>query len=250
MRNLLLSLVLVGCNNNNNGTIGPDMSAARDMASNRDLAGSFICDPVKQDCGTGMKCTYTVDPNNMMSLAQTCVPVTGNVGFEMPCMRDMAGDPGMDNCAAGFFCSVIGWGGTTMNPDRHCNKTCNTTADCPANHHCIGRSTGAGDCIRDCGMLGSTSCGGGLVCATPEQDISSTMQNTIIFLTCRQAGPGGPADACTEDAQCMDGLLCDTQTDNTCSIHLCDDTHACPNIPDAGLSCMPFAAGNSLGVCQ
>src|SRR2546423_14315778 len=134
MRNLILSLALVsvGCNSNNSNN-GPDMSAAKDMALNHDLAGSFICDPVKQDCGAGMKCTYTVDPNNMMSLAQTCVPVTGSAGFEESCDRNAAGDPGQDTCKAGFFCSVIGWGGTTTNPHRHCNQLCAPTPDRPAN---------------------------------------------------------------------------------------------------------------------
>jgi hypothetical protein len=81
------------------------------------------------------------------------------------------------------------------------------------------------------------------------QDIDATMQNPDIFLTCRGTGAAGPADACTEDADCQDGLLCDTQGDMTCAIRLCDDTHMCPDIPDAGLSCMPFGTG-SLGACQ
>jgi hypothetical protein len=248
MRNLFLSLVLIGCNNNNNQGSGSDMSAARDMASNHDLAGSFVCDPLKQDCGMGMKCTYTLDPNNMQSLAQTCQPVTGNAGMDQPCTRDSMGDPGIDSCAAGFFCSVIGWGGNMANPDRHCNKTCALDSDCPANHKCFPRSDTDGDCIRVCN-LGDTTCGNGLGCATVLQDIDATMQNPDIFLTCRGLGTGGPADPCTEDANCGEGLLCDTQGDMTCALRLCDDTHMCPDIPDAGLSCMPFATG-SLGVCQ
>jgi hypothetical protein len=250
MRNLFVSLVLVfgGCSKDEG--VHPDMSVPADLRAPRDIAGSFICDPVKQDCGAGMKCTYTIDPNNMMSLAQTCVAVSGNQGFEMPCDRNSPnGDPGDDTCAPGFFCSVIGWGGTLANPDRHCNQMCNTTADCPANHHCIGRSDGAGDCIRDCGMLGATTCGAGLACATPEQDISSTANNPIIFLTCRGVGTGGPADPCMEDAECADLLLCDVN-EGTCSVRLCDDNHMCPLNTDMALSCNSFDGVNPLGVCQ
>src|SRR5258706_865811 len=128
MRNLIVSLVLVSAGCSKDETVRPDMSASSDMAVNKDLAGTFICDPVKQVGGSGMKCTYTIDPNNMMALAQTCVPVSGSQGLEQPCTRNSPnGDPGDDTCAPGFFCSVIGWGGTTTNPDRHCNQICATT---------------------------------------------------------------------------------------------------------------------------
>src|SRR5262249_19810500 len=146
------------------------------------------CDPVKQNCPSGQKCTYGFDPNDMTQLINTCVPVTGTVGFEMPCDRNANGDPGMDNCAAGFFCSVIGWGGTMANPDRHCNQVCSPTDDCPANHHCIPRTPENGDCVRDCGALDSTSCGAGLTCGVLLQDVAASNQDPMVFLSCRAAG--------------------------------------------------------------
>jgi hypothetical protein len=249
MRKIFLPLALAffGCSSDN--TVRPDLSVPHDMSVSHDLGGQFVCDPVKQDCGAGKKCTYILDPNDNTMIIPSCVDVAGTQGFEMPCTRNGNGDPGDDNCAAGFFCSIIGWGGTTTNPDRHCNQMCNTTADCPANHHCISRTTFSGDCIRDCGALGSTSCGGGLVCSTLLQDIDATMADPKIFLTCRTAGPGGPADTCMEDAECQANLAC-SAADGTCDTFLCDDNHMCPNT-DAAFTCGTFGTSSgSLGICQ
>jgi hypothetical protein len=241
-------LVFFGCNSNDQGMKAPDMSAkVHDLSVSGDSGNMIFCDPIKQDCPTGQKCTYISDPNSM-GLVAACVPVTGTQGFEMPCDRDANGDPGMDNCAPGFFCSVIGWPGTTTNPQRHCNQLCATTSDCPANHNCIPRTDSNGDCVRNCGGLGSTSCGAGLACAEPEQDIGSTMMNPIVFLTCRTAGSGGPADACMEDAECQALFLCDNN-EGTCALQLCDDSHMCPD-NDAGISCSSFTGADPLGVCQ
>jgi hypothetical protein len=243
---LVVALSVFGCSKDEGAR--PDLSVPNDLSVTHDIAGAFVCDPIKQDCGAGQKCTYTTDPSDNTTLVLTCVAATGSAGFEMPCDRNSAGDPGQDTCAAGFFCSVIGWGGTVANPDRHCNQLCYTTADCPSNHHCIPRTDIAGDCVRDCGALGSTSCGGGLVCSSLYQDIEATMNDGMVFLSCRSPGTGGLADACMADTDCTAGLICDPN-EGTCSGILCDDAHPCPDT-DAGFSCGTFGASSPIGICQ
>src|SRR3954453_17195472 len=103
MRKIILSMVLVagGCNKDEGAR--PDLSVPADLSFNHDLTGAFTCDAVKQDCGPGMKCTYPIDPNNMQSLAQTCVAVSGMQALEQTCTRAATADPGDDTCAPGFF---------------------------------------------------------------------------------------------------------------------------------------------------
>ena len=250
MRTLLLGLglIFVGCNDNNdNGTKDLSVVVNHDLAVNNDLNGVSTCDPVKQDCGAGMKCTYTQPDPMATSLSAVCVPQTGTKGFEESCTRNNMEAPGDDDCKAGFFCSVIGWGGVPGMND-HCNQMCRTTADCPANHHCISRSDFSGDCVRDCGKLDSTSCGGGLVCSELLNDIDSTQQTPDLFLTCRAAGTAMNGDACTDDTDCAANLLCDTQ-DGVCVDGLCDDGRSCP-AGDGGLACQTLNNTGFLGICQ
>jgi hypothetical protein len=250
MRSFFALLLMAGCSNDDN-MARPDLSAIPDLASSRDLQGSG-CDPVAQDCGPGKKCTYVIeDPMDPQSgIIASCLDVQGSAGLGESCERlSPNGDPGEDTCAPGFFCTIFGWGGSIDDPDWHCNKLCSRTSDCPAEHHCIPRTEFAGDCVRDCGTLSSTSCGNGLTCSLPLEDIDSTTQTPILFLTCRQAGPGGVADACQDDRDCAAGLGCDFN-EGTCSLQLCDDTKACPASTDMGLTCGSFTDNGSLGFCQ
>jgi len=255
MRSSLIVVCLLGAcsgngldSQNGDGGGGGDlaMSSGNDlsMSGSQDLAAGGMCDLIKEDCPPGDKCVVV---NMMMMTTTQCVMTVGSVADGQPCMRGMGGAP--DDCAAGLACTTRG--ASAMSPV--CRKYCAADGDCDQGQKCSllsTRLTNVGVCIPACQPFGSDC--GSLTCATTAQAIGSTMQNPKIFWTCRAAGATPAFGQCQRSSDCAADLVCDQS--GTC-VPLCDDSHACPNNPDAyaggTLTCQPLGTGPANpGVCQ
>jgi hypothetical protein len=227
MRALMLGvLLLISCG---------DDSAVEDLAVAHDLsvpdAASAKCDPIKQDCPMGQKCTLVLGPT-FPAPEPTCVPITGSLSENAACTPPGGVDAGMigaDDCQKGLIC-VPRPSGTT------CNKFCKTNADCTTAKQFCG---GSGVCAPSCALYGS-DCPGGSSCVAYVQD-----PNGVANLVCSSSGALSLGDACVAGADCGPNLLC-AGTPKQCRA-VCSTDHPC-----ASGSCMNVngTMAGQLGYCQ
>ena len=220
------------------------------------------CDEVKQTGCTdpaNPKCSDTDDGTMMFNDVPNCVPLSGMVAIDGSCMRDkaVAGDTtdwstiGMDNCAAGGFCSGLG----TVNqdtPNRHCRKFCNADGDCPTKSElctAFDLTYGTGICVPSCAIFGS-DCATGYNCS--ESLFDNDPNVATLVMSCRTPGtvaidqpcPNGDDD-CTADHICIDHAF--LGGDGTCTA-MCDTKHACPAGKTCQTSVMVMGMPTDLGI--
>lgn len=212
------------------------------------------CDTVTQNCeGDADKCTLVVDGQD---LDRVCLAETGMVGEGMTCLRTTQGNAGVghDNCAAGLWCSGLGFGtGADGFPvERACRRWCRNTMGCDQPQRCVE----LGDlvpqdafCLTTCELWGTT-CGAGLGCNI----ITTTELESVGY--CTSVGTvilGGECDGemlrCGADAVCISGA---SDTDPSSCRAACDQasgatgTHGC----ETGYTCSPLnGAPTGYGVC-
>jgi hypothetical protein len=246
---LILAIALGGCTSNTIGSGGDagldggglDASVAGDLGGPDQ--GAMSCNPIKQDCPVGQKCSIQT---GRMASGAVCVPVTGSVPDGQNCMRAM----GADNCAAGLECSRTG--STTMS--SVCRKLCAADTDCDQGQKCALLSQNVPDfgiCVPTCTPF-SNGCGSN-TCANLSFAIGSTQNAPIILFTCRTVGTGELFEACNRSSDCDKNLVCDPQA-MQCT-PLCDmASNSCPVMTDDGgtpLSCQSLGTSlpNDPGIC-
>jgi hypothetical protein len=242
MRILILAALVgvIGCDNNsinNENDASIDMSMSGDGGG--DIGAGASCDLLKQDCGSGMKCTLV---GGGMGTAPTPTCVTdGTVAEGQPCMRGMMGQP--DNCEAGLTCSRTG---------SVCRKICGSDTDCGSNEACAILSfavTDVGQCIPTCAPFSDT-CGNSQTCASITLEVGATQQNQQVLFTCRATGTAGAYEDCMRANDCGANLYC--SQDGVC-VPLCDASHDCVAYGDGSVP-ICASAGTTLpgdpGICN
>lgn len=132
-----------------------------------------------------------------------------------------------------------------------CHPLCNDDTDCSEESECLpgynttsGEPTGAAYCSRDCDPSeaqapreGFEACGAGLSCRFIAGNDNS-------LRTCAEPGPREQGTACTDSAQCVQGLAC---VDGLCLAFCALDASAC----GGGMFCreLPRRAEHNLGYC-
>lgn len=193
------------------GDSGPADSAATssDAAASTDpsvTTGGFVqapdapaqeCDPGRQDCPEGQKCTpYAVLEDCCVDTTR-CVPVTGARAAGEACTR--ADDT--DDCARGLFCLTAQSGGAGPGT---CVALCDVDdpGSCGADH-CVQFNDGVLPlCRAACDPLMQT-CPEGQAC------YAVLTEQAFVCLTSSYApGHGGAGEACATVSGCQAGLLC------------------------------------------
>ena len=155
------------------------------------------CDPGKQDCIEGEKCTpYLMTPGGCCVDALKCVPDTGDKKFGEKCTRT----DDNDDCDVGFFCMTKTSGSTG---EGICLQLCdvNNAASCEIGS-CIGFNDGLLPlCEQTCDPLLQDCIG---------EDVGCYLAAGLFI--CAQSGydegKGSDGDACYTVQSCKPGLIC------------------------------------------
>jgi hypothetical protein len=199
----------------------------------------FVCDPTKQDCPGGAKCTIT-DEDGKPGNERGCVGDFGNHARGEPCTRGPAG-LGHDDCAPGLFCSFIGVLPPSSGGTRLCRAMCDLDTPCPGTERCARHLEGpaAGFCGQPCDPF--SACPDNMTCG----DLFSSLEDDLaFFLTCRVTGSVPIGGGCATSYDCGANAVClNFLGPGTCR-PLCDTAHPC----DANSQCQT-PAGAVAGVC-
>ncbi len=152
-----------------------------------------------------------------------------------PCTRT---EPGLDDCAAGAFCTPLGGADGAL----RCRALCRDGLGCGPTEICVSAGTAPrmGTCIAACDPFEPGACGAGLGCA-PASSLDPPSPRAV----CLDAGTGGPGDPC-EASGCSPGLVCarDELLVLRCAAP-CDPEHPCLTG-----TCAPLGEGAVLGACR
>lgn len=190
------------------GTSTTDPTAGSDSDSDTSDTSSFVqepdgggeseCDPQKQDCPDGEKCTAWADDGGNSWNANKCVPVTGDGVDGDPCMTEGGGVSGLDDCAKGFICF-----NTDENMMGTCTAFCDEDENCPTGSECSIQNDGSlpvcevgcDPLLQDCPM------GSGCYAIDGSNGKTICMQDA--------SGNGGQdGEPCEYDNVCDPGLVC------------------------------------------
>jgi hypothetical protein len=212
---------------------------AADMSPDASPLSMKICDPTVQDCANNQKCT--IQDNADGTVQTVCLTPSGSKGDMAVCMR-AGGVVGVDDCAAGFFCSGLtepaDASGTAIM--RLCRPYCATNTNCTdSNQSCInldGLNPPDGICIPSgCTLITDAGCANGTTCQL-QLFLDGTM-NGSPGTYCNPVGNVEAGGDCTSAAnRCDVGLQC-LATSNTAAacFVICDDSHPCA----MGMTCSP-----------
>jgi hypothetical protein len=237
MRWRVLAWIIVsatGCGDGGGG--GADARVVADAAS-------LTCDTVRQDCASAAtpKCTLVQVGS---AGVPRCLSLEGAVTAGLFCER--SGEVGRDDCAAGLYCSGLGFPVVSGEPpDRVCRRFCRDAAGCGEGEACLKVSFETppdGLCAPVTCSLFGPGCPAGMTC-----DALETTTGSWVGL-CRSPGAGEPGGLCVE-VDCVAGAHCErgaTAGTATCRL-LCDDAHPCPG----GATCAPLPGlGAGGGLCR
>ncbi len=191
------------------------------------------CDLDKQDCPSGKKCTITGAGSRW---AQTCVDVAKDTKKAGELCNRPDNKLGLDDCAAGLFCTP--WGVAKTDPvQRRCVKPCSTTATCDKGDVCVvlgrrvyGSGLGprsAGLCVSKCDPFATDPCGKDLGCGGAFMQTEDLKE----VFTCMWKGAKAAGETCSPASygQCTPGLRCAYGPKGEAPVcqALCDAKHPC-----------------------
>jgi len=203
----------------------------------------FACDPVGQNCpdGGAPKCSVLLVDN--VAVAR-CLPLEGSVAEGETCERSEG--IGRDDCAAGGYCSGIGYPLIPEMPrTRVCRRFCHAVSDCVQGDACVKVTEQVppdGICVPTGCALFDASCDQGMTCDALAITVTGQWAGV-----CRSPGPQRAGEDCSA-ADCVAGAHCAAgTTPGTATCHaLCDDTHHCPE----SQRCSPYEGlPNGAGRC-
>lgn len=196
-----------------------------------------LCDPWKQDCGEGYKCTAWADDGSTAWNSTRCVQVMENAGVPGDeCSAEGGGVSGIDSCAAGSMC----W---DVDPETNkgvCVALCLGTPDaplCEQGQACAIANDVLNLCLPSCDPL-AQDCAGDDLCL-PSGDgflcvLDASGEEGQAFDACEYG------NACDAGLYCVDavyGKECDANAAGCC-LPFCDTT--APECPGAGQSCIAW----------
>ncbi len=198
------------------------------------------CDPVRQDCPDGQRCTYARGDGGTW---RACVE-DGTAEEGEPCqLSGASGDMRIDTCKKGLFCTdrALEDGGTAF----QCARFCHDTATCPSERECneVLRLEGTVELPLICGEpsprcdLLTEDCDSPLSCyPTPEGEP-----------LCASTGSLGEGQPCEFANQCARGSAC-VRTAGVLSCRpLCRHPIGEPGC--ASGSCQPLQGHPGVGAC-
>lgn len=198
-----------------------DLAAPLDLLPQGDLPARPPCEPFNQTfCPPTAKCT--VQRDDIGRSVPVCVELTGNKRAGERCTR--VGDKaGMDDCAAGLYCT--GAGRFRANPpfETYCRTFCRSDADCTGlNERCAGAGIAVGACVPVCTVL-SADCPQGMSCTQMVNMLDET-----IALGCAEYGSARLGDSCKTQFECPPDSVCwlAGEPDARCLAY-CDAMHPC-----------------------
>jgi len=146
--------------------------------------------------------------------------------------------PGMDDCAAGLYCTPLG----QLDGALACRALCRGDTGCASGEVCASAGTAPrmGTCVEGCDPFDAAACGTGRSCQP-----LPVLGTSALGTGCASAGTGALGDLC-EATGCAAGLVCArTATLELRCGRYCDDTHPC----EAPATCAPLGDG-ALGACR
>lgn len=207
-----------------------DFAAPLDLLQATDLPARPPCEPFNQTfCPPTAKCTVQRDESGRP--VPVCVEPTGNKKAGERCTR-IGNQPGMDDCAAGTYCTSAGSARANPPLESYCRPFCRSDADCAGlNERCAGLGS-VGACVPVCKVL-SSDCPQGMSCTHMVDLIDE-----VIALGCGEFGGARIGDPCRTQFECPPDSICWLAGDPeaTC-VALCDAMHPC-----AKGTCMRYPA--------
>jgi hypothetical protein len=196
------------------------------------------CDPVRQDCPGGQRCTYARGDGGTWRM---CV-AEGTADEGAPCQLGATHALGIDTCKKGLFCTDVAAadGGTTF----QCARFCHGTAACTAPRECneVLRLTGTAELP--------------LICGAPSQRCDLLAQDCAAPLSCyptngaplcASTGNLGEGAPCEFSNQCARGSACVRTGDILTCRTLCRRPSGQPSCTSG--SCQPLQGSTEAGAC-
>ncbi|MDY7229616.1 hypothetical protein [Hyalangium rubrum] len=185
------------------------------------------CDPVRQDCPDGQRCTYVRGDGGTW---RECV-AEGTADEGAPCQLGASEPLGIDTCKKGLFCTDVALadGGTGF----QCARLCHDTASCAAPREC-------NEVLRLPGTVELP-----LICGAPSQRCDLLAQDCESPLSCY---PTTDSALCASTGNLSEGATCEFSNQ-------CARGSACVRTGE-GLTCRPICRypsgqpGCARGTCQ
>ncbi len=242
MRRAFVILTLVAACEDNNPSVGHDLSAAAsDLSMPMSASG---CDVVAQDClDPSTKCTVVaIATSSQPVLAAACAPIAGDIAVGASC-SSTDNLVGHDTCKKGAFCTPLGGAAT----DYRCRALCGDDTDCQTGEKCVSLDPDDdGVCVKPCTLFAS-GCGANLDCSLVYRDVDDQPDAHDLVPLCRPFGTALAGDSCNNDLECAARERCDVGHTNLC-LALCDNSNPC--VADGGVSCQPSGLPNGGGTCR
>jgi hypothetical protein len=212
------------------------------------------CDPVAQDCADPEAPKCRLDLTDPLYITALCAEELGDLGLGEPCSRPTE-TQGVDDCAAGLYCSPIGE--PLGDPQsRRCRTQCDAHDQCGDGYCTLFNSAAdgvfppdvraVGVCFEECDPLDPEACVEGAHCGT------SFAIDFTLAISCQPGdGDGEEGASCTRDTDCAPTLgcfggacrpWCDLEDDG------CAEGSVCAEVVDAGGQPAIFH-GETYGAC-